>query len=64
MGVGGDLLEKVALAGAARAKLDHVVVVLDERHHPQDQNVDVPLGHRIGLKAHAPQQKSLPIGGA
>ena len=58
VGVGGDLLEKVALAGATRAKLDHVVVVLDERHHSQDKNVEVPgSSHRIGLKAHAAQQE-------
>ena len=31
VGVGRDLLEQVALAGAARPELDHVVVALDER---------------------------------
>ena len=48
----------------SRAKLDHVVVVLDERHHSQNEYVEVPLAHRIRLKAHTPQQKTLPIGGA
>ena len=34
VGVGRDLLEQVALAGPPRAELHHVVVALNERHHP------------------------------
>jgi hypothetical protein len=37
--VGRDLLEKVALAGAARAELDQVVVALHERDHAQQDRV-------------------------
>ena len=39
VGVGRDLLEQVALAGASRAKLDHVVVALDERDHAEQHHV-------------------------
>ena len=65
MGVGGNLLEEMALAGAARAKLDHVVVVLDERHHAQDADTSmfrsvIASGSRPTLRS----RKSLPFGGA
>ena len=53
----------MALAGAARAKLDHVVVVLDERHHAQQQHIALALGHLRRLQADAAQQKLFPLGG-
>ena len=39
MRVGRHLLEQMALAGAARPELDHVVVALDERNHAQQRHV-------------------------
>ena len=46
--VGRDLLEQVRLARAARTELDHVVVALDERDHPQEEHVLRALGELDG----------------
>ena len=61
--VGRDLLEQVALARAARPKFDHVVVVLDERHHAQQQHIPRAWAQRCGSKPDAAQQEVLPLGG-
>ncbi len=61
VGIGRDLLKEMALAGAARAQLDHIVVVLDERHHAQQQHIALALGHLRRLKADAAQQKLFPL---
>ena len=43
VGIGGNLLEQVTLAGATRTKLDQVVVSLDEWHHSQKCHASGPF---------------------
>ena len=43
VGVGRDLLKQMALAGAAGAEFDEVVVPLHEGHHPQKQHAGRPI---------------------
>ena len=50
MGVGRDLLEQMALAGAARTKLHEIIVALDERDHPKKDDTFCPFAERGRLK--------------
>jgi hypothetical protein len=59
----GNLLKQMALACAARAKLDHVVVALDKRHHPQERDQLGPIGQRTRLQSNRPDQKVAPFHG-
>ena len=63
VGIRRNLLEQVALAGAARAEFHHVVVVLDERNHAQQQRVEVAGRDLRRLQADAAEQEVLPISG-
>ncbi len=47
-GVRRELLDGVALAGAARAELDQVVVALAERDEPQQEEQLEPPAHLAG----------------
>ena len=61
MCVWGDLLVKVALARPAWTQLDHVVVALHERHHPDERDQLCTLRQRGRLQAHATQQNAFPF---
>ena len=61
MGVGRDLLEEVALAGASGPELDHVIVALHEGHHAQQHGVLLPLGEARRLDTGRAQQEGLPL---
>ena len=61
MRVGGDLLEKMALAGPARSQLHRVVVVLDEGDHAQQHHIPGAWCKRLGLQADTAQQERLPL---
>jgi hypothetical protein len=61
LGIGRYLLEQVALACAARAKLDKVVIAFDECDHPQQGNALCPLVEFIRLKADRTQQEIDPV---
>jgi hypothetical protein len=61
MRVGRDLLEQMALAGAARSQLYHVEVALDEGDHPHQRDIPRPRRHPLRLQADAAQQKVLPL---
>ena len=43
VGIWRNLLEQMALAGSARAKLDEIVVALDERNHAEQNDTLRPL---------------------
>ena len=61
MGIRRDLLEQVALAGASRTKLHHVVVALHERNHPEEQHVAGTGCELLRLHADTPDQEILPL---
>ena len=61
MGVGGDLLEQMALAGAARPQLHQVVVALHERRHAHQRDELRPRAERGRLQADAAQQQPPPL---
>src|SRR4051812_20271626 len=61
MRVGRDLLEEVALSGAARPELDEVVVALDERDHAQDGYSLSAFGECRGLEPDGPNQEVDPF---
>ena len=61
MRVRGDLLEQMALAGAAWTQLDHVVVALYERNHAHEADQLGAVGQCCRLKANATQQESFPF---
>ena len=44
VGIGRDLLEQMALAGATRAEFDKVVVALHKRNHAQEQRIFLSCG--------------------
>ena len=56
VGVGRDLLEEVALAGAPRPQLDQIVVALDKRDHPEQRHTLGPFVQRRRFQADRPQQ--------
>ena len=58
-----DLLDDVALAGAARAELDEVVVALGQRDEPHEEEQLEPARHLAGLVAHAPDHEVEPLVG-
>ena len=59
--VGRDLLDDVALAGAARAELDEVVVALRKGDEPGQEKQLQPTRHLAGLVAHAAQHEVEPL---
>ena len=60
MCIWGDLLVKVALARPAWTQLDHVVVALHERYHPDERDQLSTLRQCGWLQANAAQQNALP----
>ena len=58
-----DLLEEVALAGAARPEFHQVVVPLDERDHAQQHHPLCPVIERRRLQANRPDQQVHPFAG-
>ena len=58
-----DLLDDVALAGAARAEFDEVVVPLRQRDEPHQEKQLEPPRHLGGLVAHAPHHEVDPLVG-
>lgn len=61
MGVGGNLLEEVALARPARAKFDQIVVALHEGDHAQERRVLGAGAKRGGLQADTAQEEVFPF---
>src|ERR1035441_5053956 len=61
VGIRRYLLEQVALAGASRAKLHHVVIALDEWDHAQQHHVTGTGRELFRLHADAANQDTLPL---
>src|SRR2546425_7656569 len=51
----------MALAGASGPEFDGVVVVLNERHHPQQHHIACPRRQRCWLKADTSEQEVAPF---
>ena len=64
VGVGGDLLKQMALAGAARPQLHQVVVSLHEGRHANQRDQLRPWRQRLRRQPDAAQQEALPLIGA
>ena len=62
VGIRRNLLEEMALAGSTRAKLDEVVVALDERDHAEEDDALGPFVQGRRLQADRSQQEVLPLG--
>ena len=61
MGIGRNLLKKMAFACAARPKLHQIVVPLHKWNHAQDQRVSLAIAQFAGLNADGSEQKAFPF---